>query len=74
MGSEGGGTRALPVAEEWERETLNTGGGRAEEMKLWPGVPKMGGKASIYRGRWNKRSTICLDPRTYRVPSSCLSE
>jgi hypothetical protein len=55
MGSEGGGTRALPAAEDWERETLNTGGGGAEEMKLRPGVPKMGGKASIYRGRWNKR-------------------
>jgi hypothetical protein len=64
--------RALLAAEERGQGTLGTGGGRAEEARLRLGAPEMGGKASIYREKWDERQTVRLDPRTGRVPSSCL--
>jgi hypothetical protein len=70
MESEGGGTRALSAMEEQERETLSVGDSGAEETRLRLGMPKMGGKASIYKGRWKERQNVSLDPRDYHVPSS----
>jgi hypothetical protein len=62
------------VAEERGQETLSAGGGGAEVTRLQLGIPKTRGKTSMYKGRWNKRRTVHLDPRNCRVPSSCLSE
>jgi hypothetical protein len=55
MESEGGGTRALSAMEEQERETLSVGDSGAKETRLRLGMPKTGGKASIYKGRWKER-------------------
>jgi hypothetical protein len=72
IGSRYGGMRALPAMEERERETLSVGDGGAEETRLRLGIPKREGKTSIYKGRWNERRTVRLDPCVYRISSSCL--
>jgi hypothetical protein len=54
MGGEGRGAKVLLAVEERDWETLSTGGGKAEETRLWLGIPKTGGKASIYKGRWKR--------------------
>jgi hypothetical protein len=62
--------RALPAVEEQGQGTLGASGDRVEEARLRLSIPRIGGKVSIYRERWNKRPTVRLDPRACRIPSS----